>query len=181
MNFKQKLAITQRADARRSGISDAKGPEYAGQADGYKKDDADVLANFKRQGERWDIPADKVAGIYFGKHVDAIETFVRQLAKALGKEEQLALVTRGEGIISRLDDARNYIDLFECLLYEAGLHPEAIEVQDEDAADEQVSTVETTGPAAFVRKHLYGQSSSSNAWKGTLGFQNIRPRDFEVG
>lgn len=127
MNFNEKLAAIKRANDRRAGISDAKGPEYAGQSESYRNSDADVLRNFKRQGERWDVDPIKVAAVYFGKHIDSIETFVRDLIKADTYTEKLALVTKGEGIVSRLDDARNYIDLLECLMYDANLHPEKID------------------------------------------------------
>lgn len=126
MNHRDKRALVERANERRTNISDAKGPEYAGQADTYMADDSDVLANFKRQGRRWGTDALQAAAIYFGKHIDSIETFIREMAIHNGsRPEQWKLVNRGEGIISRLDDARNYLDLLECLLAEIGLHPEA--------------------------------------------------------
>lgn len=125
MNHGTKVEILLRADQRRTGISDEKGAEYAGQADAYKDEDADVLANFKRQSKRWDISTIHVIGTYFGKHIDSIETFVREVTKpGLTWEEKVEIVEKGEGIVSRLDDARNYLDLFECLLYEERLHPE---------------------------------------------------------
>lgn len=126
MNHLTKMRILQRTDQRRNNISDEKGAEYAGQADAYKNGDADVLANFKRQSGRWDISPIHVIGIYFGKHIDSIETFVREVSKpGLTWDQKVAIAEKGEGIVSRLDDARNYLDLFECLLYEECLHPDA--------------------------------------------------------
>lgn len=126
MNLRLKNEVVSRANTRRGAISDQKGPEYAGQADAYTADNSDVLENFKRQDKRWGhgINGLTSAFLYFGKHLDSIETFGRELKKATSPEDALALVLRGEGIISRLDDARNYIDLIECLLVDAGLHPE---------------------------------------------------------
>lgn len=126
MNLALKNAVVSAANKRRGAISDEKGPEYAGQAEAYSRDDSDVLENFKRQDKRWGHGVNGLtsAFLYFGKHLDSIETFGRELKKAGSPEEAQALVYRGEGIISRLDDARNYIDLIECLLVDAGLHPD---------------------------------------------------------
>lgn len=127
MNLKEKSALVARANERRGAISDAKGPEYAGQAEAYGTDGVDVLANFKRQAERWGVSPLVVAGIYEGKHQDALETFVRELQKAAGDwAKQFALVRQGEGILSRLDDLRNYADLFEGLLADLNLHPATV-------------------------------------------------------
>lgn len=122
MNYKQKLELIELADRRRKGISDSKGPEYAGSGSKYTESDSDVLANFKRNAERTGTDAILVWAIYFGKHLDSIETFVREWSRA-GDSEKRVLVARGEGIVSRLDDARNYLDLGECLLADLGYHP----------------------------------------------------------
>lgn len=120
MNYKAKLGLLERADARRKGISDSKGPEYAGSGSSYQEDDADVLANFKRNAERTGADVMTVWAIYFGKHLDSIETFIREWAASETDDERAALVGRGEGIISRFDDARNYLDLGECILADLG-------------------------------------------------------------
>lgn len=126
MNLKRKDEVVSRANERRGAISNEKGPEYAGQADKYTDLTSDVLANFKRQDKRWGHDSEGLAAafLYFGKHLDSIETFARELKKTKTKDEAIALVNRGEGIVSRFDDARNYIDLIECLLVDAGIHPE---------------------------------------------------------
>lgn len=126
MNLRLKDEVVSRANSRRGAISNEKGPEYAGQADTYGDDTSDVLANFKRQDVRWGHELNGLASafLYFGKHLDSIETFGRELKKAATPEDARALTTRGEGIVSRLDDARNYLDLIECLLVDAGLHPD---------------------------------------------------------
>lgn len=134
MNYETKLAVVAEANRRRSGISDEKGAEYAGQAERYKDSDQDVLANFKRQDARWGFDGSGIvsAMLYFGKHSDSIETFARELRPLLERSlspasdpdaDAVRLVWSGEGIQSRLDDARNYLDLLECLLVDAGLLP----------------------------------------------------------
>lgn len=122
LNLSTKERILELADERRHGISAQKGPEYTGAADSYADDDRDVLANFKRQGERWGSSPILPMGIYFGKHIDSIETFVREVTReGVTLAQQKALAYKGEGILSRLDDARNYLDLMECLLVEQGI------------------------------------------------------------
>jgi len=133
MNYREKQALVKRANERRGAISDLKGPEYAGQAGAYTDEDQDVLANFKRQDLRWGFLGGGLqsAFLYFGKHIDSIETFAREYTRLVndpntGYDDHAfsALLTSGEGIISRLDDARNYLDLIECLLWDEALHPE---------------------------------------------------------
>jgi len=68
---------------------DEKGRDYAGIED--------VLGNFKKRAERLGLSPLKVWGLYFGKHIDAIETFV--------KTEKLA----SEPIEMRIVDAINYL------------------------------------------------------------------------
>lgn len=125
LNYATKLEVLERADQRRKGISDSKGPEYAGSGAQYLDENSDVLANFKRNAGRTGADVLTVWAVYFGKHLDSIETFIREWAAAETDEERQALVSRGEGIISRFDDARNYLDLGECILHEAGFHPES--------------------------------------------------------
>lgn len=122
MNLSTKERILELADERRNGISAQKGPEYAGSAARYADDDKDVLANFKRQGDRWGTSPLLPTGVYFGKHIDSIETFVREATReGLTLAQQRELAYKGEGILSRLDDARNYLDLMECLLVDLGI------------------------------------------------------------
>lgn len=106
----------------------------------YTKDDVDVLANFKRQAQRWGLNDLLVWGIYWGKQVDAAETTICRLTDILEQEGTTleymerdpdlwdhvmlrlqAECVSGEGIRSRLDDIRNYADLLECRLTELGI------------------------------------------------------------
>lgn len=117
MNLATKERVLEIANVRRGAISADKGPEYAGSAKRYSDEDQDVLANFKRQGVRWGTSPLLPTGVYFGKHIDSIETFVRETTRdGISVAEQREIAARGEGIVSRLDDARNYLDLMECLL-----------------------------------------------------------------
>lgn len=122
MNLATKERVLEIANVRRGAISADKGPEYAGSAARYSDSDQDVLANFKRQGVRWGTSPLLPTGVYFGKHIDSIETFVREATRdGISVAEQREIAARGEGVVSRLDDARNYLDLMECLLIDLGI------------------------------------------------------------
>lgn len=127
MNNATRRGIFERANARRFGITEEKGPEYTGEGSDYQAEDADVLANFKNVAARIGSNPITVLGVYMLKHVDSITTFIQELEKVENLEQALELIYAGEGIISRLDDARNYLDIMEALLWEFGLHPELIE------------------------------------------------------
>lgn len=161
MNYAEKQRTVTAANQRRGVISDEKGPEYAGSAGEYTSANVDVLANFKRQDGRWGFETEGMASafVYFGKHIDSIETFARELISALQSgrtEDAKALMTKGEGIVSRLDDARNYLDLIECLLVDAQLHP--------DYPDPWELHLQEFGP----RDEL-GLDDASDPWAGCLG------------
>lgn len=72
-------------------MKDTKGREYAGLGN--------RLDNFNRQGRRNDIDPLKVCNIYLGKHIDAIDNFVRE-----GR-------VFSESIESRIVDAITYLTL----------------------------------------------------------------------
>lgn len=129
MNRATKLAIVERANERRAGLSDQKGAEYTQLGEDYQNDDVDCLANFKSVAERFGISPLMALGVYMGKHFDSIETFIAEIGKMESYEQALLKTVEGEGIISRLDDARNYLDLMEALLAEYYLHPEMLEDQ----------------------------------------------------
>lgn len=111
MDSKRYREIINEADNRRRGIVQAKGPEYTG---GH----ADVLRNFKVVGKRLGIPPLVVLGVYMNKHLDSINTFLKEETYTWfnGGPDLSERMEQGEGIISRLDDARNYMDLCEALL-----------------------------------------------------------------
>lgn len=117
MNHKQRRIVETLACERRYGIADAKGAEYSGAGQTYKETGADTLANFKAVGERVGTTPEQALMVYLLKHIDSINTTVREAGdpfySSVGQE---LIYAKGEGIVSRLDDARNYLDLLECLL-----------------------------------------------------------------
>ena len=141
MNLATKERVLEIANVRRGAISADKGPEYAGSATRYSDSDQDVLANFKRQGVRWGTSPLLPTGVYFGKHIDSIETFVREATRdGISVAEQREIAARGEGVVSRLDDARNYLDLMECLLIDLGIVDSPLAPQEQ--AEERASLLE---------------------------------------
>jgi len=51
-------------------INDTKGHDYAGEDD--------ALRNFKEQAAEYGLTPEQVWGVFFGKHLKAIQTFVRE-------------------------------------------------------------------------------------------------------
>lgn len=82
-------------------LTDAKGREYAGSAD--------QLANFKRLGDRLMLEPEQVLLVYLTKHLDAIDTYVRDYS--IGAEVHLS-----EPIEGRIDDAILYLCLLKALI-----------------------------------------------------------------
>ena len=126
MNLGNKETILKTALERRNKISNEKAAEYTRTGDHYGDKSVDVLANFKRVGEQLGLNPITVAGVYTLKQCDSIVTFINKLEQMDGKsvDEVMALVNEGEGIISRLDDLRNYADLVECILVDLEIHPD---------------------------------------------------------
>ena len=81
-------------------VMEVKGRDYAG-----TDHQPDVNANFKRAAERWGVPVLAAWGIYFGKHIDAIETYVRTGGQA-----------ESEPILGRITDAVNYLFILLALI-----------------------------------------------------------------
>lgn len=103
MNADTRREIIEAAHAREVELIDTKGREYTGGAE--QGNDLDTLANFKRVAERTGLNALQVWGVYFLKHVDAISTYLQDPTRAMS-----------EPITGRIDDARTYLGLLECLL-----------------------------------------------------------------
>lgn len=80
-----------------------KGGEYAGSDD--------RLANFKRGAARVGIDPLQILWIYASKHIDSIETFIRDTAAGTHRE-------RSEPIAGRFDDLINYCILAKALVKE---------------------------------------------------------------
>ena len=125
MNLTEKNKVIAASIKRRDDISAQKGAEYTLEGDNYPKDTADILANFKRTGRDLELDPLIVAAVHTKKQIDSIYTFFRRYQKLEYQFERRELAEEGEGIISRLDDLRNYADLVESILYDEGLHPDA--------------------------------------------------------
>ena len=81
-----------------------KGGEYAGSED--------RLANFKRGQLRTGAHPYQVLWIYLSKHIDSVETFIKDTASGNVRE-------RSEPIDGRLDDIINYCLLMKALIKES--------------------------------------------------------------
>lgn len=114
MQHSSRRVIEEAACVRRYALADAKGAEYSGAGASYRENGADVLANFKSVAERIGGTPEQVLMTYLLKHIDSINTTVREGAAPLPHTHNV--YAAGEGIVSRMDDARNYLDLLECLL-----------------------------------------------------------------
>lgn len=80
-----------------------KGGEYAGSED--------RLANFKRGQLRTGAHPYQVLWIYLSKHIDSVETYIKDTAAGISRE-------RSEPIDGRLDDIINYCLLMKALVKE---------------------------------------------------------------
>jgi hypothetical protein len=98
MNLKERSQIAKDAFERRLVILDGKGKEYA--------NGEDANGNFKRLAPKLGLTPEQILWVYTAKHIDSIETWLRT-----GDEGM-------EGIIGRLDDLRNYVDILESLIVE---------------------------------------------------------------
>lgn len=134
MNHRMRRIVETLACERRYGIADAKGAEYSGKGSTYKETGADTLANFKNVAERIGGTPEQVLMTYLLKHIDSINTAVREagtLKPPFIDKGPCVIYAAGEGIVSRLDDARNYLDLLECLLIDNGHIEEQTDEQGE--------------------------------------------------
>lgn len=96
MNLKERSQIAKDAFERRLVILEGKGKEYA--------NGEDANGNFKRLAPKLGLTPEQVLWVYAAKHIDSIETWLRT------REEGM------EGIIGRLDDLRNYVDILESIV-----------------------------------------------------------------
>lgn len=83
----------------------------ASKGEEYKASDDDQLANFRRRADRLDILKEQVWAIYAGKHWDALEQHIKDMAS--GRERVCA-----EPISSRVDDLIVYLLLFKAMVQE---------------------------------------------------------------
>lgn len=106
MNANERRTIIEAAHQRELDLIDTKGREYTGGAE--TGNDLDTLANFKRVAERTGLTPLQVWSVYFLKHVDAICTHIGDPTRQVS-----------EPISGRIDDARTYLGLLECLITES--------------------------------------------------------------
>jgi hypothetical protein len=113
-------------------LTETKGKEYA------RSDDQ--LANFKRAAEDLDIDPLKVWSVFFGKHVDAIKSYVK-----LGP---VARLTLSEPIEGRIDDAILYLILLRAIIQERKGIPEESDPIPGSGLDcgKSIRSGERTGP-----------------------------------
>lgn len=86
-----------------------KGAEYSGTNDKF--------ANFKRLAVKYSVPIEEIWGIYFSKHIDSIDTFIkkRRAGYSIKQIEQ----NLSEPISGRIMDAINYLAIFKGIIDEA--------------------------------------------------------------
>lgn len=85
-----------------------KGAEYSGSDDKF--------ANFKRLAVKYNVPVEEIWGVYFSKHIDSIDSFVRNRRKGYGIsciEKNLS-----EPITGRIMDAINYLAILKGIIDE---------------------------------------------------------------
>lgn len=111
-----------------SGLNGSKGMEYA--------DDTEALRNFYRRAEEYGVDPKVVLGIFLGKHLDAIATFIRS-----GE-------VRSEPIEGRVHDAILYLVLLLALIEDEASDEQAIvELAGENQLALDVEPVELDSPA----------------------------------
>lgn len=86
-------------------LATLKGGEYAG--------DGDRLANFRRNANNLDLTMEQVWAVYASKHWDAINQYVKDMAKGVARQ-------RLESISGRADDLIVYLILFKAMVEERG-------------------------------------------------------------
>lgn len=86
-----------------------KGAEYSGTNDKF--------ANFKRLAVKYGVPIEEIWGVYFSKHIDSIDSFVRKRRKGYGINH----IEQGlsEPITGRIMDAINYLAILKGIIDEA--------------------------------------------------------------
>ena len=79
-------------------LNKTKGSDYSG--------DEDALENFKRLATKLELTKEQVLGVYMTKHLDAIDTYIRE-----GN-------VKSEPIDGRIDDAIVYLILLKAMVQE---------------------------------------------------------------
>ena len=93
----------------RAAMADAKSREYA--------KESDRLANFKEVSAQIGVDPLAVAGVYWYKHVAAVQTFIRRVAS--GESAADVVESLSEDIEGRIMDCQEYLDIIAALIQEA--------------------------------------------------------------
>jgi hypothetical protein len=113
-----------------------KGGEYAGSED--------RLANFKRGQQRTGAHPYQVLWIYLSKHIDSVETYIKDFVKGHTRP-------RSESIDGRLDDMINY-----CLLMKALIKENENELKAAPVDVMKVAQSQPQGESGKDRASMYG-------------------------
>ena len=106
-----------------------KGAEYSGTNDKF--------ANFKRLAVKYSVPIEEIWGIYFSKHIDSIDTFIkkRRAGYSIKQIEQ----NLSEPISGRIMDAINYLAIFKGIIDEARDQEKLSQLSQERSDDAKTS------------------------------------------
>jgi len=96
------LQLSEKMTTMRTKLLKEKGEAYSGNDDAFE--------NFKRNGERHGLSKYQIWSVYFGKHIDAITNAI--------KADPERPVDKSEGLVGRIEDAQNYLDLLLGMLTE---------------------------------------------------------------
>jgi hypothetical protein len=102
-----------------------KGAEYSGTND------------FKRLAVKYSVPIEEIWGIYFSKHIDSIDTFIkkRRAGYSIKQIEQ----NLSEPISGRIMDAINYLAIFKGIIDEAREQEKLSQLSQERSDDAKTS------------------------------------------
>lgn len=127
-------------------INRTKGHDYSG--------DDDAFANFKRNGELLNLDPTKVWGVYFMKHIDAIQTYIRE-----GE-------VQSEAIEGRIDDAVLYLLLLRGMLQEKS-RPDVPSHILQLMSEVEEEYGQCVGPKGSMKNHFVQDSRNNQRWELT--------------
>ncbi len=105
MNDYERAGIIRKLHDRELVLLQTKGREYTGGAE--EGNERDVLHNFKDVAEQAGVTTVQAWSVYFLKHVSSIMTHIADPSREMS-----------EGISGRIEDARTYLGLLQCILDE---------------------------------------------------------------
>lgn len=117
MNYERFAAYVDADNKRRRDIMvGGKGVEYT--------DGDDALSNFKLNAVRMGLHPVQVLTVYMYKHINSVETYLKQFGVVGSMTEPADIQDSAEGIGGRIDDLCNYLELLACLLRDMEFIPE---------------------------------------------------------